>query len=249
MHTKYISIINKVNCWAQSMSAAFSCTVYGMYVRGSAAFGAETKYSDLDLVVLLSNCHLNNLQGFKRTLASLTTSYALPYPVGIKVFTVNTDYIVEPPIDLVEPLRERAKKHINFDLCANGFCFSGREIKDQLNVFDSPKEFKENNQIIWGLEIKELIEYMQNNIHFDDYYTLIKKCIRLSAYLHFDTESVYYGSTVDCFNFAIQENTLIRDKLILLFDYLQKNSREMSEDYLKMLKGSIVDVSNYLLSE
>ncbi len=110
-------------------------------------------------------------------------------------------------------------------------------------------EFREISQMIWGLEIQELVDHMNNNPLFgpSHCYVLIKKCIRLSAYVNFNNESIYYGSTEDCFRFSIIAHKAIKNELVFLYDYFKNRSVDWPND-IKKLRDPIETVSNYLLT-
>ncbi|GEM_PF-5691808 len=243
INKKFYPVINKIIEWSNAICISLNCNVFGIYIRGSVAHGCENKNSDLDIVILLSNSHLSNNLRFNDTIDSLTALYVYPYRIDVNVFSVNFQLRVNPPI--TGCLKEIASKHLNFDICANGVCFWGNEI-NQFDIFESCEDFRENNILVRGALIKELIYNMENNEFFNDYYQLIKECIRLAAYIHFKSNSLYSSLIADCFAVAVATNVEIKDELGFLFKFVNQPIM-LPFDEIGRLKKSIIIVATFIL--
>jgi len=278
--TKHHEVINKIIDWSNQLCTGLRCDFYGLYVRGSVPLGCATSDSDLDIAVLLSHSSLNLVLSVKASLTALIALYIWPCAVHVKVFNVDSHGYVEPPAHLPDLLKELSTKYITFDLHANGVCYAGNKIADATAIYESCAEFTKINQMMWGLEIQELIDNMKhkvsaivpssltrsceqssksrvkddgtmaeatNNHQFGShhYYPLIKKCIRLTAYIDFNADRLYYGSTEDCFQFSIMNHNAIKNELVFLYDYFKYRTIDWS-NHTETLHRSIEIVSEYL---
>lgn len=249
IHHKYYPAIEQIIRWCQEIQRAFTCQLYGIYVRGSVAHGAQNVHSDMDMVVLLKTTllPLSTLLQFENTIDALSDLYVYSFSIDVKVYMTNDDASVEPATEVSGSLRQRIKRHLNFDLCANGVCVWGEKIRDYLAEFSSPLDFVKNNQIIWGIEISHLGQSMQNDPTFNAYYPLIKKCIKLAAILHFKPEVGYLSCIRPCFDYVLKNNLTIRSDMALLFDHLEKDVSKIPFDALKKLKSAIMRIMNAII--
>lgn len=247
---KYHYLLHKIIVWSKTICALQTADLYGLYVRGSIPLGCPIKDSDLDIVILVSECSLDDVLHIKATVRTLLSLYRWCRLTDIKVFNVKNAY-AEPPTELPEDLYEKALKYINFDLSANGINYYGKNLNDALSIYQSDLEFREVNQMMWGAKIEEMIKDMNNfpSYEYPYYYPLIKRCIRLAAYVKFTTDSLYYGTTEACFEFAIKNNTHIERELNIIYHYyIERNIQWKTEDITKLI-SAIKAVSDYILNE
>ncbi len=243
----YSNGIYQIKKWISAIAKSLGITSYSIYVRGSVCHGETGKNSDLDLVVLIPFIYSQQINLFKNTLIKLIQLYHWAYHIDLKCMLLNTDLSIEPPCQSQEPFYALLKKYINFDLYANGVCLQGDEIKNQSGVYDSSAEFIKANQLFWGDEIRFLIKKMLADSLFQDYYHLIKRCIRLASYSHFESNAIYYGSVQKCYSFVMTQNNPIKKQLTILFNNLNEDIIEKTHDEIECIKNSINMVANYIL--
>ncbi len=229
IHKKYFFILNKLVEWAKASEVFYKVDIYAVYLRGSVAYGKATKSSDLDVVIIFSwlseYCTIQMQNFFSRLLKLYVTCYY----IDIKIMNVDKNREVELSAELDRSRDLQLKKYVNFDIFANGVCFFGKEIKDQSTVYSSVEEFREVNQRFWGQQISYLTYWMHHSSCFNDYYSLIKRCIRLAAYINFTQSSLYCCSVEKCYETAIQSNPSIIDQLCILYDALYKPLSNIEE--------------------
>lgn len=244
---KYRDAIKKVIDWCLEIHHAFECQIYSVYVRGSVVHNFQTVYSDIDMVVLLEGASTSTVMQFENTIDSLLFLYLYPFVVDVKVYTVDSEGYVEPATAVLGSLRKEIKRHINFDLYANGCCMWGERVHDYSKVFETPLAFIENNIAIMGDGILHLRDLMLNDLDFIAYYPLIKKVIKLLAIAHFKKEIGYISTVKACFEYAIYHVSSIKNELILLFNFLEKDIKNMSVDECDTLKRAIIAIVDVIL--
>ena len=244
---KYFTTINRIHNWATNLCTAFNTKLCNLYLRGSIAHGCENSLSDLDIVILVKDCRLENILQFENTIDTFNSLYNLPYWIDVRVFNLNSINSVEPSVNISDPIKDLVKKHLSFDIYANGICLAGTPLNDQTRIFTSPQEFIQNNCYIWGGYINNLVLDMQKQPSFNDYYSLIKKSIRLAAYIRFNTYSSYYGTLDKCYLAAIHDNPEIRAELTTLYKLLKQLNNNQSASINSQNRNALKVVTDYLL--
>lgn len=194
--------LEKIDTWSRNFQNYHGSFYYGIYVRGSVPLAASNRYSDLDVVVLFTHIGLKDADMVKQSIIALLKNYYWSFPVGIKVFNVLDD-LAEPPMTYIPGAYELVRKYLNFEISASGLHIYGKKLHCSLDIYQSKNEFIYANQLIWGREIREMVNSIktQGTLPEHYYYALIKKCIRLLAYQNLKDELLYYGTVQDCFHF------------------------------------------------
>jgi len=244
---KYTSAISQVVDWGLSMHRSFNCQMHSVYVRGSVVQDFRTIHSDIDMVVLLKEASLTTVIQFEHTIDALLALYLYPFVVDVKVYAVDDKGCAEPATEATGIIHKEIKKHINFDLFANGHCVWGQKVPDHSTIFKSPLAFIENNIAIMGSSILQFRDLMINDPGFINYYPLIKKSIKLSAITHFKEEIGYLSTIKACFDYAVCHAYQIKDELTLLFNCLEKDIIKFSFEERDSLKKAILKVTNSIL--
>jgi predicted nucleotidyltransferase len=244
---KYTKAIEQVIKWCFEIHNSFNCQIYSVYVRGSTVQDFQTIYSDIDMVVLLKGASLVKVIQFEHTIDTLLALYLYPYIVDVKVYAVNKQGEATPAIKATGVLRNEIKKHINFDLYANGYCYWGQRIPDSSTVFDSPRDFIKNNSLIMGSSILQSCDLMIHNSNFSAYYPLIKKIIKLSAIVNFKEEIGYISTIKACLNYLNKHACNIRNEINLIFSFLEKEVIKASPQELQDIKEAILAIVYIIL--
>lgn len=243
---KYKEGMEDIKQAADVIAHSLQLSIYGFYVRGSVALGSTNAHSDLDVVVLINKKSQTAWLFFKKLLKALLRAKLRTYEIGVKVFGVDARGNALPVAG--EKDAELAKKHLNWDLFANGMCYAGNRIPCQEKTYANYQEFRETNKHFWGEEIKELLQYIPESNQVHVYYHLIKKCLRLASYVSNQPITLYCGSLEDCYHFAKKLHLAINEDLDFIYSIVQSNP-EQSIDYCKMnLASSIKRVVNYIFS-
>jgi predicted nucleotidyltransferase len=249
IYKKHFVAIKQIIGWCQAIHKSFNCKVYGIYVRGSVAHGTQNNYSDMDIAILLHETDLLTILQFEDAIDALLSLYIRSFSIEIKVYGIDRENNAEPATIIQGSLRNEIKKHINFDLSANGICIWGIPIKDNSTIFASPNEFIRNNQIILGNSIEYLIHQMLSYPFFNSYYPLIKKCIKLSAIVNFKTKSGYIAPIKACFEYTIKNDKKIKKELCLIFNYLEKDISKLPLNLQEELKEAIIKIAKRILDK
>jgi hypothetical protein len=246
---KYLYAIGQVIKWSISLEVFFNCSLYSVYVRGSVVHNSQNHYSDIDMVVLLKNAPLSVLKCFENGIDSLLSNYLYPFVLDVKVYGVDKKNRVEPASNISGKLRKRVKRHINFDIYANGVCVWGNKVEeDATPPYWTVQDFIESNKDIYGREIYYLLNQMSLNIFFNGYYSLIKKCIRLASLLRFEIEAGYFGTLDANFLYALEKWKNIEAELCILFLFTKKNIYSLSKSEVDSIKPIIRRVAQVILT-
>lgn len=233
--------------WTHEVCPAMKVGLKAVYLRGSSAHGCNNHYSDIDFVVLVENNNIDISNELARVLKALVGTYLWSLPVEIKVLPVNEANEVEMATNNGQDWDIRVKKHVNFDLAANGICLWGNSLEKQIDVYGSPWEFEENNRLIWGYEIKEFLKSLCCDNFFNHHYLLIKKCIRLAAYYDFRYDSLYYGTTQECFDYILKREHPFKKQISWMYQYLLKPAgcdvEKLKEHMRKVASYLLIDYS------
>lgn len=247
IHKKYFFAIDQVIRWSIDIQKAFNCFIYSVYLRGSVAHGSQNPYSDMDMVVLVKDIPFNSLKCIEDGIDSLLSVYLYPFIVDVKVYEVDNNNKINPASNISGSLRKKIKRHLNFDLYANGICVWGHKIRRDPLLYRTAKEFIESNKEIYGREIHLLLEEMENNKNFNGYYALIKKCIKLISLLYFKPEVGYFGTLKSSFLYAIENAQYIKDDLCELFNFIENDMHSNTEEELKKIQVLIKKVTCNIL--
>lgn len=187
----------------------------------------------------------------KKTLNALIALKSWVRPITIKVFQIDEMHKIIPPMlvnnDDIRKI-EIARKHITFDIYANGLCVAGQAIPEASTIFASADEFVEISRLIWGAEINELIQAMQGEACFSAYPQLIKKVLRLASYVNFNINSFYYGTTQDCYHSACKSLPCISAMLTVVYPFLTTQFPYHDAEQAREIRQALFAIANYLMN-
>jgi predicted nucleotidyltransferase len=245
---KFLQPLEKVSNWFECIGAVYAVTDYSLYVRGSAAHGAINKFSDLDIAILLPKTSLSTLLKTEKTIDAFLELYLYPFAIDVKVYATDKEYAVEPAVSLSSSLKKEIKRHLNFDFSANGICIKGFKTKNYLKAFESEKDFIQNNHLIMGVSILQMLYEMKETSYFNMYYKLIKYCIKLASLNDFKEEKGYFFPLPDCFENALNRYPLIKKDLVSLYQCLELDFSKIDAEELEGVKKSLEKVASVILS-
>lgn len=220
----YLEAIHKLCELINQCKKNYNLKVHSVFIRGSCVHGDENLHSDLDFVVLLDSQSLDVIRRFEFTLESLIAMFVFSFAIDIKVYGVNQkDCFVEPAVLLDKKLNFILKRHLNFDLLANGVLHQGKALKNPANTFNSPLDFIQNGCVVWLHDIDQLSTTIPAPETFKQYiYLVIKKIVKLATLIKFDPAHGFVASLPNCLIYCNAYYLPFKETLCLLQHFIEQ---------------------------
>lgn len=242
LNPRYLKAIHKIFELIDNIENPYHIKVHGVYVRGSSVHGCESVRSDLDVVVVVRSQSLVKIRRFEYTLENLIAMYVFSFKIEIKVYGLDKkNHFVRPAVVVDQQLNSILKRHLNFDLFANGVLVQGQPIQDPTNLFYSPLDFVQNSCVVWLYDLDQLSKRVTTLETHDYYiYQLIKKALKFACLVKFKANVGYISRLPDCLTYCDSHY-----KFKGLFHFIQNYIGQKSElnlEFIRLLQHFVDEV-------